>query len=132
MLPVEVRGWIFQQLVKFGAALHFSDLSSLFLVWDSDLIPLKPIPLFSYVSSIDQVSAPPPSSLSCCLRFHFSLLFSFSFPVHTPSSQPRATFFAGHMSSHHAQARQSYHHMYEALTGLTLIDPPGGSWIFGW
>jgi hypothetical protein len=56
-LPAAVRGWVFQQLVKYGAALRFADLSPLFLVWDSDLIPLKPIPLFGYVSSLDQVVA---------------------------------------------------------------------------
>lgn len=98
-LPAEVRGWIFQQLVKFGAALHLADLSPLFLVWDSDLLPLRPIPLFSYISSLDQ---------------------------------PRGTFFAGHMAAHNAKARENYHGMYEVLTGLKLIDPPGGSWIFGW
>jgi len=46
--------------------------------------------------------------------------------------QPRGTFFAGHPASHHAKARENYHRMYEVLTGLKLIDPPGGSWIYGW
>jgi hypothetical protein len=36
------------------------------------------------------------------------------------------------MSAHNAKARETYHHMYEVLTGLTLIDPPGGSWVYGW
>lgn len=53
-LPDSVRGWIYQQLVKLGAALHAPGLSPLFLVWDSDLIPLKPIPLFGYLSALDQ------------------------------------------------------------------------------
>jgi hypothetical protein len=36
------------------------------------------------------------------------------------------------MAAHNAKARENYHGMYEVLTGLKLIDPPGGSWIFGW
>ncbi len=47
-------------------------------------------------------------------------------------AQPRGTFFAGHMAAHNAKARQNYHGMYEVLTGLKLVDPPGGSWIYGW
>lgn len=38
-------GWWIQQLLKFGAATQIDDISEVYVVWDSDLIPLRPWPL---------------------------------------------------------------------------------------
>eukprot|EP00854_Cymbomonas_tetramitiformis_P018352 gene18352-21889_t len=46
--------WYFQQLLKIGAGLHLPDLSTNFVVWDSDVIPLKHIELFNPVNGKGQ------------------------------------------------------------------------------
>lgn len=40
-------GWWYQQLIKLGAGLYIENLSETYVVWDSDLIPLRRWPLFS-------------------------------------------------------------------------------------
>ena len=39
-------GWFYQQLLKLGAAEGIEDLSEWYVVWDSDLLPVKAWPLF--------------------------------------------------------------------------------------
>lgn len=39
-------GWFFQQLLKMGAGTFLEDLSEDYLVWDADLLPVAPWPLF--------------------------------------------------------------------------------------
>lgn len=42
----DLSGWYFQQLLKLGAARHIPDLSLHFLVWDLDMVMLKPMEFF--------------------------------------------------------------------------------------
>ena len=42
-----VAGWYFQQLVKLGAARRIEGLAPLFLLWDMDMVPLRPLSLFA-------------------------------------------------------------------------------------
>eukprot|EP00854_Cymbomonas_tetramitiformis_P028673 gene28673-35576_t len=43
----KLSGWYFQQFLKMGVARHLPDLSQHYLLWDSDMVPLKPMQLFS-------------------------------------------------------------------------------------
>jgi hypothetical protein len=43
--PVQV-GWYLQQFLKMGAARHVAGLSDYYLLWDSDMVPLKPMQWF--------------------------------------------------------------------------------------
>lgn len=42
----DLSGWYFQQLLKLGAARHIPDLSQHFLIWDLDMVMLKPMEFF--------------------------------------------------------------------------------------
>lgn len=42
----DLSGWYFQQLLKLGAARHIPDLSNHFLIWDLDMVMLKPMEFF--------------------------------------------------------------------------------------
>jgi len=39
-------GWYLQQFLKMGAARHVAGLSDHYLLWDSDMVPLKPMQWF--------------------------------------------------------------------------------------
>ncbi len=111
------KGWIFQQLVKFGVIFHVKDLSDLFLVWDSDMIPLRPFPLINN----DGDFSPGGEGLASCKRHG------------TQRKHPRVTFFTGPLgTSHNPKAIAAYHGTYQLMTREKLVDPPGASWINGW
>ena len=38
-------GWIYQQILKLGAAEAIPELSDWYLVWDSDMLPVDPWPI---------------------------------------------------------------------------------------
>ena len=50
-----LSGWYFQQLLKLGVSSHIDQLSSLFLLWDMDMIPVRPLTLFQKRGRAEQL-----------------------------------------------------------------------------
>ena len=50
-----LSGWYFQQLLKLGVSRHIDQLSSLFLLWDMDMIPVRPLTLFQKRGQAEQL-----------------------------------------------------------------------------
>ena len=50
-----LSGWYFQQLLKLGVSRHLDQLSSLFLLWDMDMIPVRPLTLFQKRGRAEQL-----------------------------------------------------------------------------
>ena len=50
-----LSGWYYQQVLKMGASRHIAGLSDVFLLWDMDMIPLRPLTLFEPRRDSDSV-----------------------------------------------------------------------------
>ena len=44
--PNYTPGWLYQQIIKLGASDVIDELDDVFLVWDSDLLPVRSWPIF--------------------------------------------------------------------------------------
>jgi hypothetical protein len=52
-------GWYLQQLLKLGSIYALPSLTSYFMIWDLDMIPLKPFPIFQRPDSAAAELSPP-------------------------------------------------------------------------
>ena len=57
----DLSGWYFQQLLKLGVSRHIPDLSQHFLIWDLDMVMLKPMDFFEKPVTVN-VPAPAPTN----------------------------------------------------------------------
>ena len=69
-----LSGWYFQQLLKLGVSRHIDQLSSLFLLWDMDMIPVRPLTLFQERGRAEQLPYKVDADLHSSLHTQRALL----------------------------------------------------------
>ena len=122
-----MSGWYYQQLLKMGAGRHIEGLSDMFLLWDMDMVPLRPLTLFERRARSDPA---PPDGVAPILRTHRALLQVGGFVV-GPYELSYARLFDG-AKVEYAKDHSSFvvHHMLiykpvmeEILQSIERLDP---------